>query len=257
MSASEKTSWGNVANWYDQLVDGQSSNYQKDLILPNLLRCLELKPEQRLLDLACGQGFFTRAFSENGAHVMGMDISEELIQIAKKNESQAPKIIPYIVGSAEDLSVLPASARFELITIVLAIQNISQPHLVFKACSERLMPGGRLVLVLNHPAFRIPKSSEWGWDDKKQVQYRRIERYSSEFSQKMQMHPGSQPEVVTYTYHRPLQYFIKHLVRAGFVVSNLEEWVSHKQSDSGPRALAENMARREIPIFLYLEAKKI
>ncbi len=257
MSASEKTSWGNVADWYDQLVDGQASNYQKDVILPNLLRCLNIQPGQQVLDLACGQGFFSRAFAEAGAHVTGQDISSELVQIAKQVEAQSPKMIAYYVGSAEDLSVLPATARFEIITIVLAIQNISQAHLVFQACAERLLPGGRLVLVLNHPAFRVPKSSDWGWDAEKQIQYRRIDRYSSEFSQKILMHPGSKPDIVTYSYHRPLQYFVKQFARAGFVVSNLEEWVSHKHSDSGPRAQAENMARREIPLFMYLEAKKV
>lgn len=257
MSVSEKTSWGNVADWYDRLLDGQESNYQKDVILPNMLRCLAIQPGQRLLDLACGQGFFSRAFSEAGAQVIGQDISPELIQLAKQAEAKAPKMIAYHVGPADDLTPLPSTARFDLITIILAIQNISQAHLVFQACAERLADGGRLALVLNHPAFRIPKSSDWGWDAEKQVQYRRIERYSSEFSQKITMHPGSNPDIVTYSYHRPLQYFVKQLTRAGFVIRNLEEWVSHKQSDSGPRADAENRARREIPLFLYLEAKKV
>ena len=257
MSVSEKTSWGNVADWYDRLLDGQESNYQKDVILPNILRCLAIQPGQALLDLACGQGFFSRAFSEAGAKVTGQDISPELIQLAKQAEAKAPKMIAYHVGPADDLSSLPSTTHFDLITIILAIQNISQAHLVFQACAERLVSGGRLALVLNHPAFRIPKSSDWGWDAEKQVQYRRIERYSSEFSQKITMHPGSNPDIVTYSYHRPLQYFVKQLTRAGFVISNLEEWVSHKQSDSGPRAEAENRARREIPLFLYLEAQKV
>jgi hypothetical protein len=50
---------------------------------------------------------------------------------------------------------------------------------------------------------------------------------------------------------------VKALAKAGFAVTNLEEWVSHKKSDSGPRAAEENRARKEIPMFMYLEARMI
>jgi hypothetical protein len=40
------------------------------------------------------------------------------------------------------------------------------------------------------------------------------------------------------------------------LVDAMEEWPSHKQSTSGPRAAAENVARREIPMFLAIRALK-
>jgi hypothetical protein len=41
------------------------------------------------------------------------------------------------------------------------------------------------------------------------------------------------------------------------LIDALEEWPSHKTSTSGPRAAAENTARKEIPMFLALRAVKI
>jgi len=257
MDSSQKTSWGPVADWYDTLIDKQSSNYQKDVILPNLLRCLKLDSDVKLLDLACGQGFFTRAFAAAGAQSMGMDISPELVAKAKHVQPNLDKPIQYAVGPAHDLSLLPVKSNFDVITLILAIQNISNPPDVLKACSARMNPKGRLVLVMNHPAFRIPKGSDWGWDNLKRLQYRRVDKYSSEVAEKIQIHPGSDPSAITYSYHRPLQYYVKQLARAGFAVTNLEEWVSNRVSDSGPRALAENIARREIPLFMYIEAQKL
>jgi hypothetical protein len=70
-------------------------------------------------------------------------------------------------------------------------------------------------------------------------------------------HPGKDPKRYTWTFHRPLQSYVKALRGAGLVVDALEEWASHKRSDSGPRAKAENTARREIPMFLALRAVKI
>ena len=50
--------------------------------------------------------------------------------------------------------------------------------------------------------------------------------------------------------------YFKQLQKAGFLVSRLEEWVSHKTSEAGPREAAENRARNEFPLFLFLEAVK-
>jgi hypothetical protein len=40
------------------------------------------------------------------------------------------------------------------------------------------------------------------------------------------------------------------------LVESLEEWPSHKNSNSGPRAAAENTARKEIPLFMAIRAVK-
>ena len=69
------------------------------------------------------------------------------------------------------------------------------------------------------------------------------------------MHPGEEKSEQTFSYHRSLQDFFKALAKNGFVVSRLEEWISHKISERGPRQAAEDIARKEIPLFLMLEAK--
>ena len=127
-SAKKKTtSWGGVAHWYDTLLAGNDT-YQAHVILPNLLRAMAIKKDEKVLDLACGQGFFTRAFHKEGAIATGVDLGKQLILIAKK---ESPKDIQYFPRSAEDLSIFEDSS-FEKIAIVLAIQNIEAPHKVFK-----------------------------------------------------------------------------------------------------------------------------
>jgi len=53
-----------------------------------------------------------------------------------------------------------------------------------------------------------------------------------------------------------MQYYFKALNKAGFAVSLMEEWNSHKKSQAGPRADAEDIARKEIPLFVCLMAVK-
>lgn len=245
------TSWGGVAHWYDALLAGDDT-YQARVILPNILRAMSIKKGEKVLDLACGQGFFTRAFFHEGANATGVDIGKQLILIAKK---ESPKDIQYFAQSAEDLSPFENNS-FEKIAIVLAIQNIEAPHKVFKECARVLVPGGKLYIVLNHPAFRIPKASAWGYDEATKSQYRRIDSYMSESKVEIEMNPSKKDGPTTVSFHRPLQYYFKTLANSGFVVSRLEEWLSHRESEKGPRKGAEDKARKEIPMFLFLEVLK-
>lgn len=237
----KSTSWG------EAVVIG---DYQKNLILPNLIRLLDIKKGEVVLELGCGSGFFAREFAKKGAEIIGVDISEELITAAKKSASGKER---YIVGSADNLSFIKDKS-VDKITLILAIQNIDNVHKVFAECRRILKPNGKLFIVMNHPAFRIPKTSEWGWDSEKEIQYRRVDVYMTETSGKIAMHPGDRPSEYTITFHRPLQFYFKLLGNSGFCVSRLEEWISNRKSESGPRAKAEDTARKEIPLFLFLEA---
>ena len=71
------------------------------------------------------------------------------------------------------------------------------------------------------------------------------------------MHPGMKDSEETISYHRSLQDFFKAFSKSNLAVTRLEEWISHKKSEQGPRQKAEDLARKEIPLFLMLEAKKL
>lgn len=225
-------------------------DYQRNLILPNLLRLMEIKKSETIVDLGCGSGFFAEEFSKKGAEVIGIDLSKKLIERAKENPSSSVK---YYVGSADNLPFIKNKSA-DKATLVLSLQNIEKADMTLKESARILKPNGKLFIVINHPAFRIPKASEWGWDDSKRNQYRRIDAYMSESKEKVVTHPGGQPSEYTISFHRPLQLYFKFLNKNGFGVSRLEEWVSHRKSEPGPRAKSENTARHEIPLFLFLEA---
>lgn len=250
--ADKNTSWGKVADWYEATVAGKDS-YQNSVIKPNLLRLLDLKRGESVLDLACGSGFFSREFSKIGAKVTGVDIGAELIKIAKRQDPAGE----YIVADAQNLAVLK-NRQFDVVIIVLALQNIKNFQSAIAEISRLLKPAGRALIVLNHPAFRVPKQSEWGFDEKKHVQYRRVDKYLSEISTAIDMSPGKQlNKKLTYSFHRPLQVYFKAFAKNNLAVSRLEEWVSGKTSDKGARKKAEDQARKEFPLFMCLELRKI
>ncbi|MFA6295725.1 MAG: methyltransferase domain-containing protein [Candidatus Paceibacterota bacterium] len=253
----KKTSWGTVADWYDEMLL-DSNSYQKQVIMPNIMRIINPRNGMSIIDIACGQGYFSHAFAENGAKVIGCDISKELIEIAKKNSIKG-KEIEYFVSSSDNLPFMNGESRkVDFAVLILSLQNIENLSGTLSECARILKPDGRLVIVLNHPAFRIPKNSSWEWNEQKQ--YRRIDAYMSDQQFKIDMTPGEADPAnkkFTVSFHRPLQTYFKALIKSGLSVVRLEEWISHKKSQTGPRAVEEDRLRKEIPMFICIEAKKL
>ncbi|MEK7095358.1 MAG: class I SAM-dependent methyltransferase [Patescibacteria group bacterium] len=250
------TSWGKVAGWYDEMLENKDGTYQKEVILPNLMRLVNPQKGEVIMDIACGQGFFSRALDEAGAKVTGVDIAKELISLAKMHSS---KSITFEVAPADMLNFVK-DGSFDKALIVLALQNIENLQGTVREAYRVLKPGGTFYIVLNHPAYRIPKGSSWNWDQATHRQYRRIDAYMSDARERIEMNPGAQrpgEKRFTISFHRPMQVYFKNLTKAGFLVSRLEEWVSHKESNPGPRQTEENRIRKEIPMFLFIEAKKL
>jgi SAM-dependent methyltransferase len=108
---------------------------------------------QSVLHLACGEGFQTRALKRNGAgRVVGVQLSERMIALAREEAARQPLRIHYFVGYAsEAISPKPfdvvlaghllnyAQTRHELLAMCLAV-------------ARNLKPGGRFVTVTNNLA---------------------------------------------------------------------------------------------------------
>lgn len=256
MPKKQDTSWGGVADWYNELLSFEGT-YQKDLILPNLMRLIDPKTGDQILDVACGQGFFSRALAEKGASVLGADISPELIKFAQSKAGTNEK---YFVIPADKMADEITSNKFDKALIVLALQNIENLNGAVMQIARALKKEGKLFIVLNHPSFRNPKKADWGFDEKNKIQYRRVDEYLSESKTEIDMNPGEKKadkKELTVSFHRPLQVYVKALTKNGFLISKIEEWNSNKVSDNGPRKIAEDKARKEIPLFMLIEAVKI
>ncbi len=250
-STSKTTSWGKVDAWYDDYVEDPESYHQK-VVEPNLVRILGDVSGKNILDLGCGQGYFCRLLAQKGAVVSGVDVSPELIE--KATERSKDLKIRYVVSPAEDLFSF-ANQSQDIVISVLATQNMRELDRVIAEVKRILKPEGRFILVLNHPAFRVPQDSDWNFNPENKKQGRVVTRYMSEATVKIDMHPGSTQKTFTYSFHRPLQVFVKWLAKNNLAITRLEEWISHKESANGPRKIAEDKARKEIPLFMCIEAR--
>ncbi len=243
-----KTSWEPVQKWYHGLVGEEGHYYHRQIILPGVLRLLG-QPKS-VLDLGCGNGILARYLPKE-THYMGIDAAPSLIKAAKKNDTVSNH--QYLLADITKPFKLEAH-RFSHATLILAAQNLEFPLKAFQNAKNYLEPGGKFILVVNHPCFRIPRQSSWEIDENKKIQYRRLDRYLTSLKIPIQAHPGKgelSPSSVSF--HYPLSSFAQWLSEAGFAIDWMEEWCSDKVS-IGKAAKMENRAREEFPLFLAIRA---
>lgn len=253
-SSKSTTSWEPVQKWYARLVGEEGHFYHKEIILPGVLRLLDLPTDKSssLLDLGCGPGILSRVLPLNVQYT-GVDASPSLIKESiRLNEREKTR---FIVGDITK-SLALGKETFSSAAIILALQNVESPLTVFKNAYHFLDKDARFVIVMNHPCFRIPRQSSWGVDQDKKLQYRRLDRYYSPLKIPIHAHPSrGEQSPMTHSFHYPLTSYFQWLKQAGFVVETMEEWCSNKLS-TGKNAKMENRSREEFPLFLALVAKK-
>lgn len=246
-----RTSWESVANWYGDLVGKDGQYFHQNIIIPGVLKHLELNPSSSLLDLACGQGVLQRKVPKECKY-LGLDISESLIRQASK----------FNKNLKHRFEVKDISQKFELkekfthAVIILALQNIENIVQTIKNISNSLENQGKIIIVINHPYFRIPRQTSWGIDERNNLEYRKVNLYKSEIKIPIDHTPGSQfGKKITWSFHRTLETYSKLLFENNFLIEVIEEWTSDKKSE-GKNAKRENRARSEIPMFMMIKAKK-
>lgn len=248
----KNTSWHRVNKWYDSLVGEKGHYYHQEVIFPKLLPLLKLTPTDALLDIGCGQGVLSRQVPAEMEYV-GMDIAPSFIKQAQKNSLSKKHL--FLTHDAMKPWPLKKEAHFTRATCILALQNMSSPEKVFQELSLRLCSNGIFAVVLNHPCFRIPRQSRWGFDEATKTQTRELFSYMSPQEIPIITHPGKSHSETTWSFHFPLSHYSKVAKAHGFTIDEIEEWISPKQS-TGSAKSHENKARREFPLFLCLLFRK-
>jgi SAM-dependent methyltransferase len=114
-----------------------------------LLAAADVRPGERVLDVGCGGGQSTRAAARLAApgHVLGVDISDEQLERARRRTAEEPvENVAYQRGDAEVLSFPPAS--FDVIISRFGTMFFADPQAAFRNLARAARPGGRLAMIV-------------------------------------------------------------------------------------------------------------
>lgn len=152
----------NADLWADHVRKGWDA-YREYFNNPMFLDFIGDLNGKMVLDAGCGEGYNTRILARNGARVVGIDISQKLVELARQEEQREPLGIRYEVASFCDLSLFE-DASFDLVVSFMALMDGPNYGGAVKEFFRVLREKGELIFNITHPCFL---TKGFGWTEDK------------------------------------------------------------------------------------------
>jgi SAM-dependent methyltransferase len=197
-----------VADWYDASLATTEIGLSARRVALRLLG----EPRGRLLDVGCGTGVHTAAFADAGWAVLGVDMSEDQLRLARRRGCDVVKA---------DAAALPfEDASFDAVASMWTHTDVDDFGAAVREAARVLRPAAPLVYVGVHPCFVGPHSRFVGAQGVPELHpgYREPRRYHEA--------PGISPEGLRArvgAVHLPLDGFLRAFLAAGLKIVELEE----------------------------------
>jgi demethylmenaquinone methyltransferase/2-methoxy-6-polyprenyl-1,4-benzoquinol methylase len=150
-----RTLFATIADRYDFITRflsyGQDRRWKR-----RLLRLAALRPEDRVLDLACGTGDLTVEAAPHCQRAVGLDVTHRMLQLALRRPG-VRKAAAFLTG---DMLALPfADGSFDVVTTGYGLRNVPDLDQALSEIRRVLAPGGRLLsLDFNRPGNPVVRS---------------------------------------------------------------------------------------------------
>lgn len=198
----------------------------------------------KVVDLACGYGWFCRWASEHGAEsVLGLDVSQKMLEQARKTRSASN--IRYERADLEQLNLPTAS--FDLAYSSLALHYIKDLPGLFASVHAALKPGSHFVFSIEHPIFMAPRNPGWIIDAQGSKSWP-VDAYQSEGERVTNWLADG-----VIKQHRTIGTLLNTLIGAGFSIQHVDEWGPSDAEVAAQPALAEE---RERPMMMLVGAQR-
>jgi SAM-dependent methyltransferase len=140
--------WNQLTDWWLEEVSEDAAYHEQ--VLPLLLHLLDPEVGSVYLDAGCGDGRVMHAARSGGALVIGCDLNQQLL-------SHARRAGPVVACRLPDLDWIRSGSLDGAYTS-LVIEHLEEVGPFFSGLARAVTPGGRLVVVVNHPFFTAPHS---------------------------------------------------------------------------------------------------
>ena len=191
---------------------------------------------KRVLDAGCGPGVYAEELIKLGAKVIGLDVTEKMLELAHKR--LGTKVVLHLADLSQPLPFV-ATAQMDIVIAPLVLDYIKDWRVPFGEFFRVLKPGGLLIFSMEHPASAFRR--------KFRESYFTVEIQELEWR-------GFGPHVKMPSYRRSLQEALNPLIEVGFILDKVlepqptEEFLKVNPDDHAD--LSKN------PGFLCLRARK-
>jgi ubiquinone/menaquinone biosynthesis C-methylase UbiE len=225
--------WDEAAEDFASHFEADEEFFHKVMINPTLLDLLGDMEGKAVLDVACGEGHFSRKLAERAKgdiQITGIDSSKRLIDMAQEKNNSFSHCIRFQVGDASLLDRLSPNS-FDVVVCNMALMFIKRFEETIQEVSRVLKPRGVFLLSILHPCFLTPGS---GWivenspdTGKKNRVGWRTDNYHLRLVYHGVMRECDTKE--TYYFCRTLEDYFRALRKSGFAVVDLREPLPPKE----------------------------
>jgi ubiquinone/menaquinone biosynthesis C-methylase UbiE len=191
---------------------GGSYFYNELLEFPTTSRLIGEVKGKDILDLGCGPGIHSKKLSDKGAKIKGIDISKELIEIAKK---EAPKA-GFKIG---DINKLPyRDAEFDIVFASLVMGHLKEWDKVLSEVKRVLRKNGFFVFSIYNPVTEKFVKTRWFFK-----KFRILKGYFKEGLKKTVWKNNKKTVAKIVHYHKTYGTIIRLIIKSGFEVIDYED----------------------------------
>lgn len=98
---------------------------------------------KRVVDIGCGGGILSESMAARGADVLGIDMGETPLSVAKLHKLESGVELDYQQCTAEDLAA-QMPGEFDVVTCMEMLEHVPDPASVIRACATLVKPGGKV-----------------------------------------------------------------------------------------------------------------
>jgi len=240
-SEQAEEAWDKLANWYSARKKG---SYEFKIQLPAILNLLGNLRGKSLIDICCGPGTYSVEFAKRRANVLGIDLSQRMLDKARNNAKMADVKLTLQKADAHFISCPDNS--FDIAVIILTILNDK----IIEEAARVLNPSGLLLISDTHPILE----AKGHWKSSKIGAPRIIEDYFSRDKKKWQIKYGPEQIITLKYYTQTIEQCISMIADAGFKILRIAEPKPRKDLKKSDPAHYDKCSR--IPYFIIYLAEK-
>ncbi len=240
--------WNRLAENY-QAFRQESGTYNEIVEIPAMLSLIGNVKDKKVLDAGCGHGYYSLLLAKKGAIVTGIDISEKMVELAKKNAVKASVQCQFFVCDLQDLSMFN-SDNFDLVTSSIVAGYLDDIRKAFLEVFRVLKLKGIFSFSENHPILK----GQWERDRQDRRLHWNIDNYFNRSIGIAQWRARDGGIIETSSRHRTVQDYFDALVSVGFVVERL---VEPEPINNGKLLnIRRYESAKRIPYFILFRARK-
>jgi ubiquinone/menaquinone biosynthesis C-methylase UbiE len=202
--------WDKLANWYSARKKG---SYEFKIQLPAILDLLGNLRGKSLIDIGCGPGNYSVEFAKRGANVLGIDLSQKMLDKARNNAKMAD--VKLVLQKADAHSIRCSDNSFDIAVIILAILN----EKIIKEAARVLKPSGLLLISDTHPTLE----AEGHWKSDKIGTPRIVEDYFSRKKKKWRIDYDAEHTITLEYDTQTIEQCVNMIADAGFKILKIVE----------------------------------